>query len=62
MRDTMVMAGVNKEVAGTEKFKTWVQQLLKGNHTIELPSNDNAKAERAVWIFHESKVGVDGKN
>jgi hypothetical protein len=62
MRDAMVMAGVKKELAGTEKFKTWMQQLLKGNHEIELPSDDNAKAERAVWIFRESKVRVDGKN
>jgi hypothetical protein len=34
---------------------------MKGNEEIELPSDKNAKAQRAVWIFRLSKVGVDRK-
>jgi hypothetical protein len=55
MRDAMIMARIKKEIADTEQFKRLMQQLLKGNH------DENAKVERAVWIFHVSKVGVDGK-
>jgi hypothetical protein len=51
MRDAMVMAGVEKEVAETETFKNRMQRLLKGNQEIELLSDDDAKVNRAVYIF-----------
>jgi hypothetical protein len=52
MKDAMVMAGVKKEMAATstERFKRMMQELLKGNPEIELPSNETAKVERAVFI------------
>jgi hypothetical protein len=43
MRDAMVMAGVEKEVAETEIFKNCMQRLLKWKQEIELLSRDDAK-------------------
>jgi hypothetical protein len=57
----MVMAGVEKGLLDTEQSKRLMQDLLKGNQEIKLPSDEDAKVKQAVFIFNNSKVGVDGK-
>jgi hypothetical protein len=61
MRDAMVMAGVEKDIAESETFNKQMLRLLKGNPEIELPSDEDSMVERAVHIFCNSKVGADGK-
>jgi hypothetical protein len=49
MRDAMVMAGVEKEMAETETFNKQMRRLLKGNPEIELPSNDDSIVQQQGW-------------